>query len=120
MSSTTPPDATDPEDGPADGPEGPNGSAGSTGTAGTAGTAEHGSSDRPTADGSSTAGIPQEVTLNDGDSITFTAPTDGTTHIVVNVAPPQRSTGFFSSCFQGCGCLLLIIVALSIVGAFAR
>jgi len=63
---------------------------------------------------------PEEVTLRDGDTVSFTAPTDGTTHIVVNVVPPERSTGFFGSCLQGCGCLIVIIVVLGAIGSFGR
>ncbi len=61
--------------------------------------------------------VPQEYVLRDGESVSFTAPSDGTAHIVVNVVPPQRSSGFFGSCFQGCGCLLIILVVFSIIGS---
>ena len=63
---------------------------------------------------------PEEVALRDGDTVSFTAPTDGTTHIVVNVVPPERSTGFFASCLQGCGCLIVIIVVLGAIGSLGR
>lgn len=71
-------------------------------------------------DSGATSDAPTEVTLSDGESVTFTAPADGSTHIVVNVSPPQRSTGFFSSCLQGCGCLALVVVVLAIIGTFSR
>ncbi|MFM2411847.1 MAG: hypothetical protein RLZZ587_180 [Actinomycetota bacterium] len=59
----------------------------------------------------------QEYVLRDGESVSFTATSDGTANIVVNVVPPQRSSGFFSSCFQGCGCLVIIVVVFSIIGS---
>lgn len=64
--------------------------------------------------------VSEEITLRDGESVSFTAPDEGTAHIVVNVVPPQRSTGFFGSCLQGCGCLVLIIVILSALGSVIR
>lgn len=63
---------------------------------------------------------PEEMTLRDGDTVSFTAPTDGTTNIVVNVVPPERSTGFVGSCLQGCGCLIVIIVVLGALGSLGR
>lgn len=65
-------------------------------------------------------GEPTEITLRDGETITFEAPRDGTAHVVVNVVPPQRSIGFFSSCVQGCGCLVLVVLILSAIGSFIR
>ena len=64
--------------------------------------------------------LPEEITLRDGDTVSFTAPTDGTTNIVVNVVPPERSTGFIGSCLQGCGCLIVIIVVLGALGSLGR
>lgn len=64
-------------------------------------------------------GEPTEITLRDGESVSFSAP-DGTSNIIVNVAPPQRSTGFFASCLQGCGCLVLVLVILGIAGSLIR
>lgn len=58
-----------------------------------------------------------EITLRDGESVSFSAPTDGETHIVVNVVPPQRSIGLFGSCLQGCGCLFVAFVILGMIGS---
>ncbi|MFM6973675.1 MAG: hypothetical protein ACKOXM_00775 [Agromyces sp.] len=76
----------------------------------------------PADDPGSSAGdeVPREVNLRDGESVRFEIPTEGTPHIVVNVVPPQRSSGFLSSCFQGCGCILIILVVLGIIGSFPR
>jgi hypothetical protein len=71
----------------------------------------------PTDDNSTT---PDEITLRDGESASVRVPTDGSTNIVVNVVPPQRSNGFFSSCLQGCGCLVLVLVILAVFGSFVR
>ena len=65
-------------------------------------------------------GGPQEFTLKDGESISIAAPQDGTTHVTVNIAPPARSQGLFTSCLQGCGCVVLILVALAVIGSFIR
>ncbi|MEY4396424.1 MAG: hypothetical protein RLZZ40_180 [Actinomycetota bacterium] len=65
-------------------------------------------------------GGPQEFTLKDGESISISAPQDGTTHVTVNIAPSGRSQGFFTSCLQGCGCVVLILVVLAIIGSFVR
>ena len=73
----------------------------------------------PAEDGSEQPGEPTEITLRDGESVTFSAP-DGAAHIVVNIAPPERSTGFFSSCLQGCGCLVLVLVIIGLVGSLIR
>lgn len=63
---------------------------------------------------------PDALTLRDGESTNVRIPTDGSTHIVVNVVPPQRSVGFFSSCLQGCGCLVFVVVILGIIGSLSR
>jgi hypothetical protein len=63
------------------------------------------------------ASAPDEITLRDGESVRFTAPLDGETHIVVNVVPPQRSTGLVGSCLQGCGCLVVAVVILGLIGS---
>jgi hypothetical protein len=63
---------------------------------------------------------PDEITLRDGETTNVSVPLDGSTNIVVNVVPPQRSAGFFSSCLQGCGCLVFVVVILGIIGSLSR
>lgn len=58
---------------------------------------------------------PVNVTLNDGDSVSFTA--DGNTNIIVNVQPPERRTGALSSCLSGCGCLIVVLLIVSWAGS---
>ena len=63
---------------------------------------------------------PTEITLRDGDSVTLEVGAESPTHLVVNVVPPQRSTGFLSSCLQGCGCLVIVMIVLAVIGSFIR
>ncbi|MFM6968188.1 MAG: hypothetical protein ACKOWN_04580 [Microbacteriaceae bacterium] len=70
----------------------------------------------PAPDGTS----PQEVTVHDGESVSISVPTDGATHVTVNMIPPARSTGFLSSCLQGCGCLVVVVVVLGLLGSLVR
>lgn len=62
----------------------------------------------------------QEVTLRDGESVSIEVPMGTNPNIVVNVVPPQRSVGFFTSCLQGCGCVALVLLALAFIGSFVR
>jgi hypothetical protein len=60
----------------------------------------------------------EEVVLHDGESVTLNIPSESTTHLVVNVVQPPRATGFFGSCMQGCGCLVIVAFVLAAIGSF--
>lgn len=42
------------------------------------------------------------------------------TNITINVVQPPRSTGFFTSCLQGCGCAVVLLLILAACGSFIR
>ena len=79
-------------------------------------------SSRPPLDGNDPADVPvtHEVTLQDGESVSFSTPIDGTTHVVVNLVQPPKPTGFFGSCLQGCGCLFVIGIIIAFISAAFR
>lgn len=83
---------------------------------------EAGDASTPPVDGTEPADTPvtHEVTLRDGESVTFSAPADGTAHIVVNVVQPPRPTSFFGSCLEGCGCLFVIGLIIAFISAGFR
>lgn len=77
-----------------------------------------------TGDGNDESTPVDPINLAPGESVSFEAPDGGTQHIVVNVVGgsgdsnrPQSPLGCIWSIFQGCGCLVLVVLAIGFFGS---